>query len=282
MKGCFRRMLTACLGLAVTLVLIPAAQAEYSKQEVSFPFIGERYDAFKVGWEEEGKAQLAGNLVGTLVLPDGPGPFPAMVFAHGCLHYEWSNVSDWARFFTDLGIAILFVDSHRPRGIETTCSGARPWGFRRSDDAHSALAYLSTHPKIRADRIAMMGQSYGGETTLAAMDANTMRARRFVAGIALYPGCKVFMTQPLKLDRPTIILTGSADTWTPAEDCAVFARKLDTPNLVTTIFRGAYHAFDQPIPIQNTPRGAIGLDTDARDAARDKIRALLQAALLQP
>src|SRR5258708_3798296 len=71
-------------------------------------------------------ARPAGRpLTGRLALPQGPGPFPAMIVLHGCNGLS-QQVTDWAVRLTGWGYAALVLDSFGPRGAGDICraSGA--------------------------------------------------------------------------------------------------------------------------------------------------------------
>src|SRR5438045_8693834 len=61
-------------------------------------------------------------------LPEGDGPFPAMVAMHGCAGlFTSTGVLDarfraWADLLRGLGYAVLLVDSFGPRGVREECT----------------------------------------------------------------------------------------------------------------------------------------------------------------
>ena len=60
-----------------------------------------------------------------------------------------------------------FVQRGRPKGVCTDPSPPRVTPEMRADDARSALAYVRSLPFVDAKRVAVMGGSHGGNTTLA-------------------------------------------------------------------------------------------------------------------
>ena len=97
----------------------------------------------------------------------------------------------------------------------------------------------------------------------------TAGAGGFVAGLAMYSGCKFPMK--LRLAKPVLAMIGSEDNWTPAADCeALQAAQPDKSKLEIIIYPGAAHAFDNPVK----PGLAFGkYKIGEHPASRDKARA---------
>ncbi len=90
--------------------------------------------------------------------------------------------------------------------------------FTRVTDAFTAKAYLANQPIVDGKRIAVLGMSHGGWTTLWAVQNSNMdaapRRHPFRAAVAIYPRCEPQLT---RLDAPLLILIGGADDWTFAD-----------------------------------------------------------------
>ena len=96
--------------------------------------------------------------------------------------------------------------------------------IQRVPDAYRALAILSTHPRIDADRIVLMGFSHGGlVANAAATDWARKHAQepehRFRAIFSFYPSCIGRVERRLRLVVPLRIHAGEKDDWTPAAPC---------------------------------------------------------------
>jgi dienelactone hydrolase len=219
------------------------------------------------------------ELPATLLRPDGPGPFPAIVIAHDCsgLGSRSSGAPRrWAAELLPQGYVILIPDSFTPRGMpDGICT--RPGGGRlatpvmRSADVYGALAYLRGLDFVIATRIGLFGGSHGGATTLAAMvepgPADQVAAAKrfgFTAAIALYPSCGTRygawaprrdqgvpgpVTSYQGVYRPIallLILIGAEDDWTPAIYCEKLAEisKAAGQPVDIRVYPFAHHAFD--------------------------------------
>jgi dienelactone hydrolase len=237
MKYNFAAMLYRAALPALLLLWIATAPAVAQEGALSFS------DA-EVGALGSGKA-------GELILPQGAGPFPAVVVLHGCdgvsPHYRI-----WTRWLASWGYAALLIDSFRPRGIAILCGrGTELLPGIRARDAFAAAAYLRKRADIDGSRIGAIGFSHGGWSVLfAAMQDLVSRTGTvpFKAIVAFYPWCPA-VSPPLATDVQ--ILIGDADDWTPVQRCIDFAAKYaeraaHRPAL--KIYPGATHAFDSRRP----------------------------------
>jgi pimeloyl-ACP methyl ester carboxylesterase len=127
---------------------IAAATAPYASEEVRFAGAG---------------VQLAG----TLFLPKGAGPWPAVVLVHGSGPHTRDEDVMGHKIFQVLadhlarqGIAVLRYDK---RGIgSSTGNYENATTLDFADDAQAAAAFLRTRPGIDSRHIGMVGHSEGG------------------------------------------------------------------------------------------------------------------------
>jgi dienelactone hydrolase len=138
------------------------------------------------------------ELPGTLTLPKGTGPFPAVVLVHGSGPNDADETIGPNKTFKDLawglasrGVAVLrYVKRTRQHGAEMM---KNPAGFtvkqETEDDARAGVALLATQPEIDARHIFVLGHSLGGclGPRIAAGDPQ-------IAGLILMAGC----TRPLE------------------------------------------------------------------------------------
>jgi len=125
-----------------------------------------------------------------ILQPEGTGPFPAVILLHGC-GGPTRRDKLWAERLREWGYLTLRVNSLAPRGLRRLCAGGILGREERVPDVMAALAYLRTLPDVDPRRIALMGWSHGGGTTLVTLDAAPEDpAEGFRAAIAFYPGCR--------------------------------------------------------------------------------------------
>ena len=128
----------------------PHAPFPYRSQDLTFP-------NKKAGFE----------LAGTLTLPTGAGPFPAVVLVTGSGaqdrdetllgHQPFLVLAD---YLTRRGFAVLRYDDRGVGQSKGVFKDALTTDF--TTDAQAALAYLRTRPDIRPHQVALMGHSEGG------------------------------------------------------------------------------------------------------------------------
>jgi len=111
------------------------------------------------------------QLPGTLTLPKGTGPFPAVVLVQGSGPHDQDETIGPNKPFKDLawglasrGIAVLRYDKRTLKyGKEMVAQGAGLTVKEETvDDARSAVALLAKRPEIDGRRIFVLGHSLGG------------------------------------------------------------------------------------------------------------------------
>jgi dienelactone hydrolase len=252
---------------------------------------------------------------GDLRLPDGAGPFPAIVLTHGCGGTGNAEVG-WATVLREWGYATFVVDSFRGRRLHEVCTSAlRLSGLERVPDAYGALRVLATHPRIDRRRVSLMGFSHGGILTLAA--STTWAAEtyapvgqaRFRAFLPFYPYCNTRFPERARIAAPLRIHMGQLDDWLPVGPCITLVEELKASgqDATITVYQGAHHSFDNigrsvsrqanvvnptactfelphilgPLPAQRQieaclRRGAtVGWNPEATEQARRNVRAQL-------
>jgi uncharacterized protein len=107
-------------------------------------------------------------LPGTLSMPAGTGPVPAVVLVHGSGPQDRDEtlgslkpLRDLAEGLASRGVAVLRYDK-RTRQHPTRLTRAMTVNDEVVDDALAAVALLRATPRVRADRIFVLGHSLGG------------------------------------------------------------------------------------------------------------------------
>jgi pimeloyl-ACP methyl ester carboxylesterase len=172
-------------------------------------------DAGGLAWTETGRTRRAARaafrredvafasgpvrLAGTLTLPRGRGPFPAVVLLHGGGPEDRSF--GWVPgFFAEAGVAVLAYDK---RGVGGSSGDWRSAGQADlAGDALAAVALLRGRPDVDAGRIGLYGSSNGGWTApLAATmapDRIAFVVARAASGVAQRENVVFEMTSDLR------------------------------------------------------------------------------------
>jgi pimeloyl-ACP methyl ester carboxylesterase len=124
-------------------------------------------------------------LAGTLTLPPGAGPHPAIVWVHGGGRQARDYFPDLQALFVSAGVAVLAYDK---RGVGQS-GGVFP-GDRADEraidqlarDTEAALRFLAAQPGIDRARVGIAGHSQGG--WIAPLAATREPAARFVVAFA--------------------------------------------------------------------------------------------------
>lgn len=228
--------------------------------------------------------QPAQKLTGYLAKPAGDGPFPAVVYLHGCLGLENFRREAAAMQFTGWGYVSLVVDSFATRGVSGDCDARLP---TRQTDALGALRYLSTLPFVDPQRIALVGIAQGGTAALEIATARPFEifempaGLKFKAAVAFYPSCGAAGNE---LGIPMLVLTGGIENWGRAVDCEYWMRRRRGRGAPVQIevYPEAYHAFDNPsLKIATRMFGGrwIKYDADATAKAHAATRDFLAVQL---
>lgn len=226
---------------------------------------------------------------------------PAVLLLHGCggLYRRTGEVSarhaEMLELMREQGWHVLLLDSFSSRGVREICTvraGARTVSAaERKRDALAALEWLAARGDVDAGRIAIVGWSHGGSTTLNAVNAADPEVRaapRPALATAFYPGCRVPLRDGWQPLVPTVIHIGERDDWTPAAPCIELGRA--AAGLELHLYPGAHHGFDDPAnPVRlrtDVPGGVrpgagvtVGGEPAARAAAYRRLLERMRAAL---
>ena len=128
------------------------------------------------------------QLAGTLTVPPGAGPFPAVVLlSDGGAHDRNGTVGNFgllgqlADYLTQHGVAVLRFDD---RGIGKSGGTSPATMNEQMSDAQAALRYLRARPEVNPNQLGLVGHGEGGNTALLA--AAQLVPPAFVVGLAPY------------------------------------------------------------------------------------------------
>jgi len=150
-------LLRSRTGLARARVVTAAALAALSVAAVTWAFVASPYDLEHVAF-----THAPASLAGTLVLPRGAGPHPAVVFVHGSGPQRRGVSFHFADRYARAGIAALIYDK---RGSGASVGG-HPWDAYAdlAGDALAAVRLLRGRPDIDPQQVGLWGLSEGGWT----------------------------------------------------------------------------------------------------------------------
>jgi uncharacterized protein len=226
-------------------------------------------------------AQAMLTIEGKLSLPSGHcehdarhRKMAAVVILHGSSGVD-SRGDFYERALNAEGIATLQIDMWQARGV--TGIANRPAApILTYPDAFSALAFLAARSDIDAERIGVLGFSWGGVVSLGTAEQLYAGAfgggRRFAAHVANYPVCwganntsipalyppAQKGTQFLHLTgAPVLIQIGSKDSYdNGTEHCVALAAAVNPSNgYVVSVneYPGATHAWDRLMVPETAP-----------------------------
>ncbi|HTR07106.1 MAG TPA: CocE/NonD family hydrolase [Paraburkholderia sp.] len=146
--------------IALDDAYLPAVRADMNEQVIRVP------------------VDAAGDvtLETTIYRPDGPGPFPMVIFNHGKMpgdpHLQArSDPLSFAREFVRRGYVVVapnrqgFADSggtYQQDGCDVASNG-----LAQAADVAATIAYMSKEPYVDASQIVVAGTSHGGLATMA-------------------------------------------------------------------------------------------------------------------
>ena len=162
-----------CISFALVILLLALALPSFAQNDVD---MDAAYEAAAATMAEYGVIEttvnidhMGENIVGTLAMPDGAGPFPIVLLLHGftgsrhelpVLNTEETMYGRTARNLAERGYASLRIDflgSGESDGAweDTTFTG-------QIADAFTALEYVTGLEGVDAERIGILGLSQGG------------------------------------------------------------------------------------------------------------------------
>ncbi len=203
---------------------------------------------------------------GYLALPQGKGPFPALVLVH-----EWWGQNAWARekadAFAAKGYATLAVDLYRGQVADDPdtahqLSRALP-NDRASRDLRAAFAYLAGRKDVDPKRIGTIGWCMGGGFALDLAEEAPVAAT-----VVYYGRLPTEAATIAKLKAPVLGNFGAEDKGIPPASVEAFGAKAEQAGVKTDlkVYPGAGHAFASS-PTGPAYRAEAAKDADARTDA---------------
>lgn len=193
----------------------------------------------------------------TLYMPpdaSADAPVPAVVLLHGSAGIVSSREPAYARQLASLGVAGVVVQSFASRRDIATGFIDRLLNITEAAllaDAYATLGMLAAMPQVDAERIALVGFSYGGMVTLYAAQEQVAEAfaadgPRFAAHATFYAPCIARFEDEATTGAPVLMLAGDGDAIVDDARCDEAAEALEAGGSAVTriTYEDAYHQWD--------------------------------------
>ncbi|QBG36038.1 dienelactone hydrolase family protein [Litorilituus sediminis] len=197
---------------------------------------------------------------------------PAVIIMHSSSGID-STGKFYAKALNKAGIATLELDLWGARNLQGG-SADRPASPQETlPDVFAAMAYLAQQPMIDAQRIGIIGFSWGGVLSMLTATEQYMSLTgsplRFAGHVAHYPVCWLYNNVPgfefnNLTGAPVLLQAGGLDDYDLPDTCPNMVENLteDEQELVeVNVFNRAYHAWDrlEPTWVVNDPYAHLGL-----------------------
>jgi dienelactone hydrolase len=190
------------------------------------------------------------TMIGSLCIPDQPGPRPAVLVAHeanGLDEYQKSR----ARQLAELGFVAFALDYHGG-GVTPDFAAAQERTAALWDDpermralGQAGLDVLRAEPATDPTKVAAIGYCFGGALVLEL--ARTGADLKAVVGF--HPGLRTNRpADSAKIVGTVLICVGSEDPYVTSEDRAAFEAEMRAANVdwQMHLYGGVEHTFTHP------------------------------------
>ena len=245
----------------------------------------------KMGFKLADAFEPGAAVSGELRIPESKRErLPAVLILHGSAGVDGRGAS-YAKVLNEAGIATLEIDMFQGRGRPATTRHNMP-------HAYESLRYLAAHPRIDAERIGVMGFSWGGIMSVLTSSAEltqqyTGGKPRFAAHLGLYPVCwthRSVVAGQAKYFKPSVyrqvtgspvrLLAGDKDDYDEPGACGRFLSELAPEvraHFSLTVYAGATHGWDgvaggayYDIGANSGKGGSVDVIADARIARQSR------------
>jgi len=176
-------------------------------------------------------------LEGILAIPEGAGPFPAVIVCHPHPLYGGSMNNNVVYSLSEVLTQASFVSFRfNFRGVGGS-QGEFGQGIGEQEDVEAAISFVSTVKEVDSKRIGLAGYSAGAGFALPV----GFKDARIKALAAVSPPLSMFDFDFLKdCPKPKLFISGSRDNYTAADQFLGFCHNLPEPKECECI-EGADH-----------------------------------------
>jgi alpha/beta superfamily hydrolase len=166
-------------------------------------------------------------LEGIVATPQGAGLFPAVIVCHPHPLYGGSMDNNVVYSLSETLTQASFVSfKFNFRGVGGS-QGEFGQGIGEQEDVEAAISFISTVKEVDSKRIGLAGYSAGAGFALPV----GFKDARIKALAAVSPPLPMFDFDFLKgCPKPKLLISGSRDNFTPADQFLEFCRNLPEPN----------------------------------------------------
>ncbi len=235
------------------------------------------------------KAGTPVTIAGELRIPRGAsGRLPAVVLLHGSGGVNGGH-EYWAKHFNEMGVATFLLDSFSQRGITSTSTNQALLGrLNMVLDAYRSFDVLAAHPRIDPARIAVMGFSRGGQSSLYSSMKRFQQMwnprAAFALHLPLYASCTTTFIDDTDVTGPIRQHHGQADDYVTVGPCRPYFERLRAAGRDAQLFEypDAHHAYDNPLGAK-TPTVAKGSQSTRACTLKEEPRGtIINVATGQP
>lgn len=177
------------------------------------------------------------TLEGVLAIPEGAGPFPAVIVCHPHPLYGGNMDNNVVCCLAETLTQASFVSfKFNFRGVGES-HGEFGQGTGEQKDVQAAISFIGTVKTVDSKRIGLAGYSAGAGFAFPV----ALKDTRIKALAAVSPPLDMFDLGFLKdCPKPRLLISGSRDNFTPAEQLFEFCQALAEPKQCE-IIEGADH-----------------------------------------
>jgi alpha/beta superfamily hydrolase len=176
-------------------------------------------------------------LKGILAIPEGAGPFPAVIVCHPHPLYGGSMDNNVVHSLCEtLTQASLASFKFNFRGVGGS-QGEYGQGIGEQEDVKAAISFISTVKEVDSERIGLAGYSAGAGFALP-VGVNDARIKALAA---ISPPLSMFNFDFLRdCAKPKLLISGNRDDFTPTDQFLEFCQNVSEPKECESI-QGANH-----------------------------------------
>jgi len=165
-------------------------------------------------------------LEGILAMPQGKGPFPAVILCHPHPLYGGTMDNNVIHSLSETLTRASFASFRfNFRGVGGS-QGKSGHGLGEQEDVQAAISFVSAAAKVDAQRIGLAGYSAGAAFALPA----AVNDARIKALAAISPPLSMFDFDLLRdCPKPKLLISGNRDDFTPPHQFLEFCQSFSKP-----------------------------------------------------